>query len=415
MPDQNSSLPLARPMTRPLCPARPWRRLLCACAIGLIASAMGGGCESMPSARTRPPMSTDVQEQSMPVEADAMLQLGYQRDWRGYPAIARDQRIRYLDLWEDLVLVHGTGSNVTALEPRNGDRRWSLTLLNPLTRFLGNVRDGNVIYSSTEGEVFALDADTGNILDRLDNAQIVNTRPLRIGGLLIYGTATTTSSARGADRAEVMAFLPTGGVESVDGVKMWGTLTRGAIEQNLAVVDGAVVAASRTGDVLFINPSNGSLLGRSSMYDGAGSTPASGEGLAFIASRDQSVYAFRPTGGRPVWRFRTEHVLETQPAYHNGAVYIELPGEGIIALGAATGELLWEQPADARGTVIGMRNGLLLVHEPDGLATIDPRGGDVVDRYSIPGLRIAKVTQFEDGDLYLASDMGLIAKFIPAR
>lgn len=393
-------------------PRRPWRHLLAACAIGLAA---GAGCESVPSARVRPPMSTERQEASLPIDNAAMRQLGFERDWRGYPAIAQGQEIRFLDLWEDLVLVHGTGSNLSALEPRSGDRRWSLTLMNPLTRFLGNERDGNVVYSSTEGEVFALDVDTGNILDRLTLPQIVNTRPLRVGGLLIYGTATTTSSARGADRAEVLAFLPTGGIESVDGVKMWGTLTSGPVERDLVTVDGAVCAASRAGDVLFVNPSTGNLLGRSSMYDGPGSDPVAGEGLVFIASRDQSMYAFRPTGGRPVWRFRTEYVLTSQPTYHAGAVYVEIPGEGIVALGAATGERLWEQAADARGTVIGMRDGLLLVHEPDGLATIDPRNGELVHRASLPGLRIARMTQFEDGDLYLASDIGLIAKFIPAR
>jgi outer membrane protein assembly factor BamB len=394
-------------------PARPWRRILAAAAVAGAVSAPG--CESVPSARVRAPVATEQQDQSLQVDSAKMRQIGYERDWRGYPAIARGQEIRSLDLWDDLVLAHGTDSTITALEPRSGERRWSLTLLNPLTRFLGNVRDGNVIYSSTEGEVFALDVDTGNILDRLDNAQIVNTGPLRVGGLLIYGTATTTSSARGSERAEVIAFLPTGGIESVDGVKMWGTLTRGPVEQDLALVDGAVVAASRSGDVLFVNPATGSLLGRSSMYDGPGSRPVAGEGLVFIASRDQSIYAFRPTGGRAVWRFRTQDVLETQPAYHAGAVYVEIPSEGLIALGAATGERLWDGPSEARGTVIGMRDGLLLVHEPGGLATVDPRGGDVVERISMPGLKIAKAPQFEDGDLYLASDIGLIAKFVPAR
>lgn len=394
-------------------PPRPWRGVLSAAAAALIGCSVG--CESLPDARVRPPVETERQDRSLQVDAVQMRRIGFERDWRGYPAIARGQEIRFLDVWEDLVLVHGTGSNMTALEPRNGDRRWSLTLLNPLTRFLGNVRDGNIIYSSTEGEVFALDTDTGNMLDRLDNAQIVNTAPLRVGGLLIYGTASTTSSARGAERAEVIAFLPTGGVQSVDGVKMWGTLTRGAVEQDLALVDGAVAAAARSGEVLFIEPSTGSLLGRSSMYDGAGSDPVAGEGMVFIASRDQSVYAFRPTGGRAVWRFRTQDVLETQPAYHAGAVYIEIPSEGLIALGAATGERLWEQAAEVRGTVIGMRDGLLLVHEPGGLATVDPRSGDVVERLSVPGLKIARMTQFEDGDLYLASDIGLIAKFVRAR
>ncbi len=404
MPNHSTTISLTRPGFG--------RRLFALAALAAIGAA--AGCASGPSGKLRDPIDSSRQDDSLRATADDMRLLGFQRDWRGYPAISQGQTIRSLDLWEDVILVQGTGSTLTVLEPRSGDRRWSVALANPLTRFLGNVRDGNVVYSSTEGEIFALDADTGNLLERLDNAQIVNTKPLRVGGLLLYGTATTTSSAQGAARAEVIAFLPTAGVESVDGVKMWGTLTEGPVLFPPILIDGAAAAASASGDILFINPSTGSLLGRSRMFSGPGSELISGEGLLFIASRDQSVYAFSPTGGRPVWRFRTEDPLTTQPAYHQGTVYIDIPSEGLTALGAATGERLWDQPSEAHGTVIGVRDGRLLVRDGETLMTVDPRSGDITQSVEIPGLAIAKTDTFEDGALYLASDLGLVAKFIPA-
>ncbi|MFG0285269.1 MAG: PQQ-binding-like beta-propeller repeat protein [Phycisphaerales bacterium JB039] len=401
--------PLKLPATLPLRLRWPVRSLL---ALGLAAVC---SCAGGPETTLRAPVPGERQDASMTVTSDEIRKLGFQRDWRGYPAIGRGQTVRFLDLWDDLVLVHGTGSNLTALEPRSGERRWSRGLANPLTRFLGNVRDGNIIYSSTEGEIFVVDADTGNFLDRLDNAQIVNTRPLRVGGMLIYGTASTASNMPGAARAEVVAFLPTAGIRSVDGVKMWGMLTDGPVDKAPILVEGLVCAATVNGEVLFIEPSTGSLVGRSRMYDGPGSDPVTGEGLVFMASRDQSVYAFSPSGGRPIWRFRTEDPLTTQPTYHAGAVYIDIPSEGLVALGAATGERIWDAPSAAHGTVIGIRDGLLIVLDGRVLIAVDPRSGDVVHQVDVPGLIIARMDQFVDGNLYVASDLGLIAKLAPAQ
>ena len=96
-------------------------------------------------------------------------------------------------------------------------------------------------------------------------------------------------------------------------------------------------------------------------------------------------------------------------------MYIDIPSEGLIALGAATGERIWDAPSAAHGTVIGIRDGLLIIFDGQAIIAADPRSGDVIHQVDVPGLIIAKMDQFVDGNLYVASELGLIAKLSPAQ
>ena len=92
--------------------------------------------------------------------------IGYRRDWAGFPGAQRGLGFEFVDPYDDVVVVQGRGSTISVLEASTGAVRWKNTLANPLTDFVGNVRAGNYIHSSSESQVFSLDMQTGNLVDR---------------------------------------------------------------------------------------------------------------------------------------------------------------------------------------------------------------------------------------------------------
>lgn len=381
------------PITHPLRRAGLALAALAGLAAGLIAC-------TTDSTLTRPePARTSARTRDFPINHDAWSQVGYRYDWTAYPYVSGNGAIRFADAYPDLLLVQEAGGVVSFIESSNGAVRWSTELANPLTKFVGNGRDGDRLVISSESEAFILASATGNILARQRLDKVVNTRPIILsrpgGGVAIYGTPT----------GEVLAhFL-------AQGTKLWGFGTPAAIEGRPVQIGSAIGAAAQNGDVVFVDAGTGSLMGRARMFDGVATNPVSNGSLMFVASLDQSLYAFAPTG-KQVWRHRTGSPLRIQPTAETDAVYCTIPDLGLTAFDAETGQIRWSAE-DMGGTVIARRGGRLLAWDGRTLALVDPDNGDVINRADFPGVRAITTDQYEDGNLYAVSKNGPVAKFQP--
>lgn len=384
-----------------LYPARPLRQPAAA-ALAVLACLGPVACSSTDS--TLPPApragpTVEARAAAFPIEHDHWSRLGYRYDWTSYPYVSGRGRIRFADAYPDVLIAQETGGILSLIETTTGGVRWSTELANPLTKFVGNGRDGDRIVCSSESEAFIVTAATGNLIARQRIEKVVNTRPLLLerpgGAVAVYGTPT----------GEVLAHY------LGQSVKIWGFDTAGAIEGRPVLIGSVIGAVSQAGDVFFLDAASGSLQGRARIFDGVANDPVTNGQLMFIASLDQSLYAFAPTGTQ-VWRHRGSHPLRAQPTAEGETVYCTIPELGLTAFDASTGKINWSAK-EVAGTVIARNRNRLIAFDGASAFALDPQRGDVIEKVELKGVDFLTTDKFEDGVLYAVARSGVIARFLP--
>lgn len=369
--------------------------------LGLLAAMVGTGVGCGTTDHTGPEAPKDVDDRraAFPINDEDFSKIGYRRDWLGFPTVAARGRIVHVLASKDLVMVQDSGSTATALEASNGERRWANELASPLSRFVGFARTDARVLACGESEIMGLRPDTGDIVFRQRYSRVVNTKPVLLGNLAIFGTASGEVMAHGMGL----------------GFQEWAFGTGAAISRDPVQVGNNIGVVNDRGEVFFFEPATGAIAGRSrAMYNGSAFNPIAAGEFMVVASQDQSIYAFRPGSERPVWQYRSSAKPGSQPVYFNGKVLCEVEGS-IKAFDAKNGAFRWK--ADGiTGEVVAVRKGNLVVQSGTSIIILDAERGDVIERISVPGIyKIFTETPgtLTDGNLYIASTSGLIAKFQP--
>ncbi|MBC7835767.1 MAG: PQQ-binding-like beta-propeller repeat protein [Phycisphaerales bacterium] len=385
-----------------------------AAALGLVL--VGVGCSERVIGRgggvTVPP---EEREAAARIDHDAYATLGYRVQWRGFPTMTSGAVLRRLDVLGDLVVAQDSASVVSAIETTTGRSRWSDQLGNPLTKFVGSVRDGNRVICSSETDAFYLDADTGNLVAKHGLEMVVSTRPILAANILIYGTAS----------GELLGLM------KGTGYRVWGNSVQGGIDESpvaMLTAEGAENAGaadvagvvSQSGEVLLFNTTSGSGRGRAKIAGGVTVPAAASDGLLFVASLDQSIYAFDASSANQVWRYRTDAPLHERPVYHEGRLYCHVASRGLVCFEAPTGKIIWSTK-DVSGYVVGMRNGRLIVWDGPGNGgrngggtawSLDPANGQIIEQHQLAGVSFMSVDAFVDGNLYTGTPSGVVTKFV---
>lgn len=380
---------------------------LAACARGGAQSGSQSGARTSPSpaaTTTKAAASTHGDSSKLPEvqmleRFDAAAVLGYRPEWVGYAVMPGGRSVRYMDVLGDVVAVHNSGNLISVLETSTGRLRWSLELGSPLERFVGTAQAGNGdLLCCQQGEIQVLDAKTGVLKDRQRLEVIANTAPIVFDTMVIFGCPT----------GEVL------GHNLTSGYKQWGHKLRGAIVADLVRVGDNVAAVSSGGEVVILDPRRGSRIGGAKVFGGTDAAPAASERSVFIASLDQSVWSFDQFGGPARWRERTEFPLKQAPVYHDGGVYVAIPGQGLVSFDSEIGVRNWTA-AGVSGEVVGIRGDNLIVWDGKVMSTVDRQRGDVVARVDLQGIRYVMTDAFVDGNLYTSTAKGEVSKFSPRK
>ncbi len=338
----------------------------------------------------------EARRQAFKIDHDAWNAIGYSIDWRGFPVVPEGEHIIFLNVYDDIVLAQESAATVSVLEASTGALRNSAQVANRLTRFVGNFRINNTAVISSDTEAFLMDLETGNVFERQSfSPRVVTTHPVYVDNQKIYGTAV----------GHVFSQYMKPAVEA------WAFDLGSPIDVAPVLAGNTLAAISRRGDIAFLDPTSGTLLGKASIFGGCEAEPVASDSMVFFASLDQSIYGFS-LSGKQIWRVRTEEPLHITPTYAAGVLYVPSDDKGLRAIDAATGIELWSQKKIA-GRVIAKRNGNLLTWDGTTAATLDPATGDVITQVRLEGLSMLKADKFEDGNLYAVSTTGIIAKFIP--
>ncbi|MEU8851946.1 PQQ-binding-like beta-propeller repeat protein [Streptomyces sp. NPDC048564] len=219
------------------------------------------------------------------------------------------------------------------------------------------VVDGTVYVGSNDGNVYALDAATGNrrwlarISRRFFTAIHHSSSPAVVDGTVYIGSKDQKVYA----------------LDAATGTPRWTYATGSSVVSSPAVVDGTVYIGSRDKRVYALDAATGTPRWTHTAGDWVYlSSPAVVDGIVYVGSRDKRVYALDAATGTPRWTYATGDWVDSSPAVVDGTVYIGSDDKRVYALDAATGTPRWtyatgssvdSSPAVVDGTVyIGSRD-----------------------------------------------------------
>ncbi len=332
---------------------------------------------------------------------EGFAEVGYRIEWVGFAEMGRRGTVRFFDAFDDVLVVHDSTNVISVLDTSTGERRWSDQVAGRLTRFVGNARSGGQLLVSSEAELFVYDLETSTLTDKQLLRHTVNTKPAVYDGVLVYG------STNGYVIGHLLGSGFTAWVNSFrDG---------GSISATPLIVGDAVGLISASGEVMFADPTaSGSSLGRGKMFEGTSGDPTTHEGNLIVASNDHSIYCFASRNGNQVWRVRTGAPVNATPFVDGDLVCCTIEGDRMVGYDAATGDERWATPG-ITGTVVGARDGNLLVWNDDLLTALDREDGTIVSSVEIGRVATVVMSGTNDGDLYIVNDRGGVAKMTPTN
>jgi len=216
------------------------------------------------------------------------------------------------------------------------------------------IADGVVYVGSNDGNVYALDANTGGLLWNAPVGRGVQSSPAVAGGVVYAGSWDGSLYAFNAS----------------NGSQAWNYTTGDGVISSPAVAGGLVYVGSTDGNVYALDAETG---GPAWVFSTGGprvtSSPAVAGGVVYVGSEDGNLYALDALTGAVLWNYTANWPIHSSPAVAGGVVYVGCDDGNVYALSASTGELAWNfttggavrsSPAVAGGVVyVGSYDGHL--------------------------------------------------------
>jgi eukaryotic-like serine/threonine-protein kinase len=186
------------------------------------------------------------------------------------------------------------------------------------------ISDGSVYFGSDDGNLYVVDAQTGDLNWKFLTQGFVRSQPAINGGMVFFAS----------DDGYLYAL------EAQDGTQVWRTDIG-----NLMPSDGR-----------FLDLSNSSSTG----WDYKQSSPVVVDRQVYVGSLDGNVYSLASDTGMINWKFKTGQKVRATPTLADGVLYIGSWDESMYALDALTGQMLWQTPVggEVQSTAL-VANGLV--------------------------------------------------------
>jgi outer membrane protein assembly factor BamB len=149
-------------------------------------------------------------------------------------------------------------------------------------------------------------------------------------------------------------------VNNVGNLSLKWSYTTGGWDSSPAVANGVVYVGSGDDNVYALDANTGAKLWSYLTDSLVNSSPAVANGVVYVGSLDGNVYALNASTGAKLWTYTTGGVVTSDPAVANGVVYVGSYDGNLYALNAKTGAKLWSyttgdyvesSPAVANGVV----------------------------------------------------------------
>lgn len=207
-------------------------------------------------------------------------------------------------------------------------------------------------------------------------------------------------------------------LDAESGATEWVFETGGGIYSSPAVVDGTLFIGSSDSALYALDAEDGSEQWMFETGGSVSSSPTVRNGIVYFGGLDSSVYAVDAERGSLEWTFQTEGMVSGVPAVDGGTVYIGSFDETLYALDAVTGTPEWkyhakgeirEGPSVADGTVfVGTKNIDTSSETAENVYAVDAADGSEVWTVETVG-RVDGSPAVADGVLYIPSSKVLYA------
>lgn len=252
---------------------------------------------------------------------------------------------------------------------------------------------GDAVYiASSDGSLYAIDRTDGKQRWKFDSKGPIASSPAVAGGVVIV------SSVDG------LIY----GVDAAAGTAKWTFATKGERRFTAPGIHGAIPNTERMPDP----------------FDVFLSSPVVANGVVYIGSGDQNVYALDAATGALRWTFATGDVVHASPAVSNGVVYIGSWDRNVYAIDATTGRERWRYTTGNDTTIynqIGIASsaavagGLVFVGGRDGhFHVVDATTGALKWKHNNRGGWTIASPAVKDGIVYFPTSDGTRFKALEA-
>jgi outer membrane protein assembly factor BamB len=335
------------------------------------------------------------------IDRDAYAKIGYSLAWSSFVAFDRVGKgtVDKATVLGDLLVISDDTTATSALNTTSGSPKWALQVDDRGGRFKSFSRLNGQILATNETEVFMINAETGQLVDRQRLPHLSSTAPIVFGDLFVYGSGDLVVAHSLGIKEQAWAYRFPSPIK-IDPVWTGGT---------------TACFVSNDGNVGILDCATGTMVGFGRMYKNAGAVPAVGDGAVFIAGSDQSLWSFNLADGSRRWQVRTEVPLMATPSVYGQHVMTYVTGAGTVCVNSRTGDQEWVNKT-LNGSMVAVRKGNPVFWDSaTGVAkVIDAARGDVIVQVTLPNVaRIVNGGSFADGDLYTISARGEVSKFVP--
>lgn len=235
-----------------------------------------------------------------------------------------------------------------ALTADTGELVWSFNA-SDVIRSTPKVVDGRVFFGSNDNHIYALDAAAGTELWRFDTGEWVQSSPAVGGGRVYFG-----AYSEGDRRVHAL--------DAATGEVVWvgqHPFPIGAEHTPTVIGDKVYAPGAEYGTFYVLDAATGEVAWQAEVGSYVESAPTVINGVVYLTVVNQA-YAFREATGEVIWEVNTEEFPARDfPALVVDGVYYLAPSNTVYALDANTGEEKWSYESSMLSTAPVVDNGVL--------------------------------------------------------
>lgn len=227
-----------------------------------------------------------------------------------------------------LILFGSEDMTYYALDYRNGRLNWTYNTSDKI-RGSGYAAHGHVFFGSDDGKLYALMANSGRHLWNFDSGVPVRTRPAVTSDRVIFGN----------EAGEIIGL-------ELNGQRKWGFRARKGVSSSPAVdIEGVCYIGSFDNYLYAIDADSGYSHWRIRTNGPIISSPCVEGNYVYVGSADKNLYAINTQTGKERWSFETGGAIVSSPIVHDGVVYFGGTDNKFYAVDVRNGKELWHYEA----------------------------------------------------------------------
>jgi eukaryotic-like serine/threonine-protein kinase len=290
------------------------------------------------------------------------------------------------------------------------------------------VIDGTAYVGSTDGNLYAIDTDSGSQRWKYEVKSRIVSSPTVSGGMVYFEAYDGNFYALNAAGGHLLWKFQTGGehrfsAKHLHGVQPGAETMPDPFDAYLsspAVWNGAAYFGSGDGNIYSLNAQTGELNWKFKTGDIVHASPAIADGMLFVGSWDSYFYALDAATGAQKWKFKTgedpdthnQVGIQSSASVADGIVYFGCRDSHLYAVDEQTGQQKWAMSMKGSWVVSSpaVRDGMIYFVTSDSslLYALDAKTGEVKHSLGFDHWYLYSSPALAGGMLYVGSTQGKI-------